>query len=194
MTKRELPAATAAIALGANATSAAGVPERTLAAALEAMAAADLRPFAVSRFWRSPAWPAGSGPDFVNAVALVRLPAAPGAVLDRLHGIEAAFGRVRRERWGPRTLDLDLLLAGDAVLPDEATVRRWITLPDGAQRREAPEALILPHPRLQDRGFVLAPLSEVLPGWRHPLSGLTVAGMLARLPAAATAGLRPFVP
>jgi len=184
----------AGIALGANATSAAGVPEKTLLSALRALAEAGLTPVAVSRFYRSPAFPAGSGPDFVNAAALVRTGLGPAEILARLHAIEAAHGRVRAERWGPRTLDLDLLLAGDAVLPDAATLRHWMALPAAAQRGTAPEVLILPHPRLADRGFVLAPLAEILPLWRHPVTGASVRQMLDSLPAAATEGLRPFTP
>lgn len=147
----------------------------------------------LSRFWHTPAHPAGSGPDYVNAAAVVATDLAPAEVLAALHRIEAALGRVRDgRRWQSRGIDLDLLAMGDAVLPDAATQDRWRSLPPEAQARLSPETLILPHPRLQDRGFVLAPLAEVAPGWRHPRTGLTVARMLADLPAQALSGMAPM--
>ena len=94
--------------------------------------------------------------------------AGPEAVLARLHATEDAFARRRRARWGPRTLDLDLIAMGDTVLPDAATQARWRALDAAAQRSLAPDRLILPHPRMQERAFVLVPLADVAPGWRHP--------------------------
>jgi 2-amino-4-hydroxy-6-hydroxymethyldihydropteridine diphosphokinase len=91
-----------------------------------------------------------------------------------------------------RTLDLDLLALGDSVLPDAATQEHWRNLPLADQKRLAPDGLILPHPRLQDRAFVLVPLADVAPDWRHPLTGQTVAAMTASLPAAERAAMRPM--
>lgn len=145
----------------------------------------------VSRFFRTEAWPPGSGPDYVNAAALVRTRLSPHALLDLLHEIEAALGRQRSRRWGPRTLDLDLLFHGPAVLPDAATQSAWRALPPDRQQVEVPGGPILPHPRLQDRAFVLVPLAEIAPGWRHPLTGQTVAAMAAALPADQVAAVRP---
>lgn len=147
----------------------------------------------LSRFWRTPAHPAGSGPDYVNAAAAVATGLDPAGTLEALHRIEAAFGRTREgARWQSRTLDLDLLAMDDRVLPDGTVQDRWRGLAPEAQALEAPEELILPHPRLQDRGFVLAPLAEIAPGWRHPRTGLTVARMLADLPSQALAGMAPI--
>lgn len=147
----------------------------------------------LSRFWRTPAHPAGSGPDYVNAAAVIATGLAPAEVLAALHRIEAALGRMRDAgRWQSRGIDLDLLAMDDAVLPDAATQDRWRALAPETQARLAPETLILPHPRLQDRGFVLAPLAEIAPCWRHPRTGLTVARMLDDLPAQALAGMAPM--
>lgn len=144
----------------------------------------------VSFPYASPAWPPGSGGAFVNAVVVVGTSRPPAHALAVLHAIERCAGRVRRERWGPRVLDLDLVAVGRAVRPDASTARAWMTLDPAAQRRTAPATLVLPHPRLQDRAFVLRPMTEVAPGWRHPITGLAAGGMLARLPPPRRGGLR----
>jgi len=182
------------IALGANLPSAAGQPAQTLIAALEMMAEQGLALVAVSRFYRSPAFPAGSGPDYVNACAMLRAEATPAQVLARLHAIEEELGRVRTERWQARKIDLDLIAAGQTLLPDAPLQAAWRALPLERQMRETPAELILPHPRLQDRGFVLIPLAEIAPGWRHPATGESVAEMAAALPEAEKAALVPLEP
>jgi 2-amino-4-hydroxy-6-hydroxymethyldihydropteridine diphosphokinase len=164
-----------------------------LAAALDRLAAVPgIRVRRRSRWFSTPAFPPGSGPDFVNAAAALETALAPEALLAELHAVEAALGRVRPARWAPRLCDLDLIAMGDRVLPDAGTLRRWMALDRGAAQRVAPPRLILPHPRLQERGFVLVPLADVAPGWRHPLSGLTVREMLAALPADDLAAIRPL--
>jgi 2-amino-4-hydroxy-6-hydroxymethyldihydropteridine diphosphokinase len=130
----------------------------------------------------------GSGPDYVNGAAVLEGMDDPAAVLGLLHVVEAQLGRRRSERWEPRICDLDLIASGARVLPDAATVAAWIAR-EGEERLAVPAGLLLPHPRMQERGFVLAPLAEVAPDWRHPLLGLTVREMLAALPAGALDGV-----
>ncbi|MBK1634942.1 2-amino-4-hydroxy-6-hydroxymethyldihydropteridine diphosphokinase [Rhodovulum adriaticum] len=180
------------IALGANVASPAGSPAETLAAALSGLDGEGMRITAVSRFYRTPCMPAGAGPDFVNAVAAIETTLPPAAVLARLHEVEAAFGRTRTVRWAARTLDLDLLDLGGTVLPDADTQTAWRTLPPEAQAQHAPPALILPHPRLQDRAFVLVPLAEVAPDWQHPILGMTAQQMLQVLPDSEKAPILPI--
>jgi 2-amino-4-hydroxy-6-hydroxymethyldihydropteridine diphosphokinase len=182
----------AVIAIGGNSASPKGGPASTAAAALVEIQYRIGQIAAVSRFFRTPAFPPGSGPDFVNATVIVKSKLAPAAILEALHGIEAEFGRVRDVRWGARTLDLDLLTYGDAILPDRETQCAWMTLPAEQQGQKAPDVLILPHPRLQDRGFVLIPLAEIAPFLTHPVTGLTVAEMADALPEAEKAAICPL--
>lgn len=162
------------VAVGANLPGADGrAPRRACEWAVERVAALPgLHLVAISGWYATASVPPGQ-PDYVNgAVALEADAPDPHALLRALHGIEAEAGRVRTERWGPRTLDLDLLAVGDRVVAD--------TL------------LTLPHPRLHERGFVLRPLCDVAPGWRHPLLGRTAAALLAACPGAAAP--RPLPP
>lgn len=181
--------AKAAIGLGGNATSSEGGPDKTLCAALQRLQSDSVRVVAVSRFYRSAAYPAGSGPDYVNAAAVVETDLTPEVLLAHLMRVEALLGRVRQERWGPRTIDLDLLMMGDVILPDRATYDRWLSLSPERQQVEAPAQLILPHPRLQDRAFVLIPMADIAAAWVHPVLGQTVGALCAALPEAAKAAI-----
>ena len=180
------------LALGSNATEIVTDNSRIIRDAVARIKGAGIEIVALSPLYRTPAFPKGAGPDFANACALARVDAAPATVLARLHAIEADMGRLRTQRWGQRVIDLDLLAAGGAVLPDRDTVAQWIDLPPARQAAEAPDQLILPHPRLHQRAFVLVPLADVAPDWVHPVLGRSVRQMLAALDPAEIAEIRPI--
>lgn len=162
----------ALIALGSNLSSSAGSPAETLRHALTMLGRCpDLTLRSVSRFYATPAFPAGSGPEYVNACALLDSPRSAPDLLALLHRIEAELGRSRDRRWAARGIDLDLLALEDQVAPDAATQDAWRALPADRQQTEAPDRLILPHPRLQDRAFVLVPLADIAPGSAPPPAG-----------------------
>lgn len=184
----------ALVALGANLPFEGEPPSVTLQQAVKALSQEGLSVLAVSRFFATPCFPAGAGPDYVNAAAVLEVGPETDAtsLLATLHRIEGRFGRRRETRWGMRTLDMDLLALGDSVLPDVATLDDWRTLAPEMQIRRTPDQLILPHPRLQDRAFVLVPLADVAPDWVHPRTGLTVSEMLAALPEQDRAAVKPL--
>ncbi len=137
---------------------------------------------AVSRFYVTPCFPAGAGPDYINACASVSCDLDIHAMIETLHAIETSFGRERKQRWGARVLDLDLIAADDTIHPNVETLDHWIALPPETQRTTTPDTLILPHPRMQDRAFVLVPMADIAARWRHPRLNLTVSELCAALP------------
>ena len=151
----------AAVGLGANL----GEAVATLRDAIDELARLpDTELLRASRLYRTPAWGRTEQPDFINAVALVETGMPARELLDALLAIERSFGRVRLdgESWGPRTLDLDLLLFGDAVI-DEPGLR-------------------VPHPHLHERAFALLPLAEIAPQLAIPGIG-SVASIAAGMAA-----------
>ena len=161
------------IALGANLASPVGPPAATLAAALGALTQNGVRIVAVSAFYATPAWPDPSDPPFDNAVIRVDTAFSPSELMEILHKIESVYGRTRSAKNAPRTLDLDLIDYHGRV-------------------EQGPPAL--PHPRMAQRAFVLIPLSDVAPDWRHPLTELSVAELIAALPEESRAAVVRLAP
>ncbi len=159
------------IALGANL----GDPQAQLRGAAHALAALPAtRLQAASRLWRTPAWGPVPQPDYLNAVVVLETALEPEPLLDALLTIERAHGRTRGpDRYGPRTLDLDLLLHGTLQL----------TTP----------RLVLPHPRLAERAFVLLPLAELAPDLEIPGHGRRVRELLLRVNTGGCTALGPLL-
>jgi 2-amino-4-hydroxy-6-hydroxymethyldihydropteridine diphosphokinase len=157
------------IGLGANLPSEAGPPVVTLEAALERLASTGIITLQRSRWFMTRPVPASDQPWFVNGVASVRTGLDPVALLNRLHDVEAGFGRVRGAANAARTLDLDLLAYGDlVVMPAPGS---------------PPGGLVLPHPRMHERAFVLLPLADIAPSWHHPVTGRALSELIGDLDA-----------
>ncbi|MBM3490241.1 MAG: 2-amino-4-hydroxy-6-hydroxymethyldihydropteridine diphosphokinase [Alphaproteobacteria bacterium] len=161
------------LAFGGNLPSPVGPPVATFAAVCGRFEGYRITLRRLSALYISTPQPTSDQPDFVNAVALVETALPPLDLLATLQRIEGEFGRLRGERWAARPLDLDLLAYDERIYVPAA-----------------PGELALPHPRLHLRRFVLRPLADVAPGWRHPVSGLPVERLLAALGEAQP--LRPY--
>ena len=143
-----------AIALGSNL----GDSRATLENALRTLAQTPGISVKTCSSWYKTAPIGPSQPDYLNGCAILSVQLNPQDLLKTLLSIEDQFGRIRQERWGARTLDLDLLLFDDLIL-------------------DTPE-LQIPHPRMTQRAFVLVPLAEIVPDWIEPVSGKTIAQIL----------------
>lgn len=150
------------IALGSNQPGPWGSPEETVARALATLDTAGFRLIRASRLLTSAPFGRLNQPPFVNAAARIETHLPPEGLMRRLHAIEHAAGRKRLQRWGPRSLDLDLI-------DYHGLIRAW------------PRRPVLPHPGIAARIFVLKPIAEIAPGWKHPVTRLSAAQMLRRL-------------
>lgn len=175
---------------GSNATSIVAKSLQLVRDAVREVQSQDVKVEAVSAYYTTPCFPYGLGPDFVNVAFSVDTHLQPDEFLQFLHCVEQNFGRERPSRWAPRTLDLDLIAYGNLVLPDETTAQRWIDLPVERQKQEAPDRLILPHPRMHERAFALIPLLDIAPDWCHPILGKSVREMVDALPEGDKSGVQ----
>jgi 2-amino-4-hydroxy-6-hydroxymethyldihydropteridine diphosphokinase len=167
------------LALGANLRGSWGHPGDTFRRAIEELSSIGVRTLAASRFYCTP--PVGHGRQnrYLNAVLLTEAALPPAALLLALKAVERRAGRRLGRHWGPRVLDIDIL---------DFRGRR-IGWPPPSRRIRG--QLIAPHPELHRRAFVLRPLLDVAPSWRHPVSGATARVLLARLPRHERLGPRP---
>lgn len=149
------------IALGSNISGPWGTPQQSVQHALQALNRDGLRLVDASRLLLTAPFGKPNQPPFVNAVAHIETHLAPLALLQKLHAIEKQAGRRRKARWGPRTLDLDIIDYHGLVM--------------------STEELVLPHPGISERIFVLKPISELAVRWRHPTSHLSAQAMLRKL-------------
>ena len=148
------------IALGSSLAGRFGSREALLEAALDDFPAAGLKLVTRSSWWRSASWPDPGKPDYLNGLALVETALSPRETLAALRRIEVAFGRRRDGENAPRTLDLDIIAHGRMTMEDAD--------------------LTLPHPRAHERLFVMGPLAEIAPEWRHPVLGETAKTLAAK--------------
>lgn len=156
------------VALGANLPSERfGPPRATLRAALDLLNDRGVAVAQRSSWYESAPVPASDQPWFINAVILMDDAPEPARLMETLHDVEAALGRVRSVPNAPRAVDLDLIDAGGQI----TGANQWP---------------VLPHPRLHERAFVLMPLKEIAPDWRHPKSGTHIDTLLASLPSGQT--------
>jgi len=156
------------LGLGANISGTWGTPPQTLERAMAELAAAGLRPLCRSRLFQTKPLGPGHQPSFVNAALLVAATLPPAALLRLVKGLERKAGRRLGQTWGPRPLDIDILDFGG----------RRLGWPPPRQRRGR---LILPHPEAHRRAFVLLPLADIAPAWRHPVLGATPARLIRHL-------------
>ena len=161
------------ISLGSNVTSWWGNSDTTILQALIELEKLSIRIMRFSRLYRTQPYGLANQPDFTNAAALVHTSRSPTALLTLLKRIEARAGRRSSRRWGPRPLDLDIIDYNGRILNWSKGNKQ--VFKHGAQ------SLILPHPGVQVRPFVLMPLLDVAPNWHHPVFGLSAAQLMKRL-------------
>ena len=168
------------IALGSNLETQNLSRLETINTALRCFSQFSINLIQVSSFWESRSYPDLSQPNFINAVSAVHSELNPYQILHKLKTIEKKMGRKNKTRWENRVLDLDIIGSGSIILPNKFVFNKWLKMPLQKQIKNQPDELILPHPRIQDRLFVLQPLSEVDPHWTHPVLNKTPLELINR--------------
>lgn len=189
-----------AVSLGSNMPSNTGTPRQILQRCIQLLSDAGITVLAQSPIYKTAPYPPMAQPDFLNAVVEIDTGLSPYELIEVLHGIEAKLGRERRHRWEARPIDLDLIdyhqfitiqsggysNINDPQYPSSCTMmtqpsKKMDILPDaGEPSRSLP--LTLPHPRAHERAFVLLPLRDVAPHWRHPLLDISINSLIESLP------------
>ena len=169
------------IACGANIPGPFGEPEDTLEAVFNELPKYNLKILKKSRLYSSVAFPDPKKPNFLNGCLELHVNCKSFVVLDCLKSIERKMGRHKGERWDSRVCDLDLLAFSNEIRPSTDIFYQWYKMPLRTQMAEKPRELLLPHPRLQDRAFVLKPLLEFASDWIHPILKISVEDMFAAL-------------
>lgn len=172
------------LSLGSNLSHEGALPATLLQQAVGTLQENGVRLVVASSLYETPPFPVSDQPNYVNAVIEVSTKLTPEALLQVCLNVEAQYGRERSVRWGARTLDIDLLSYDDLILPDMAT---WQRTAKNNDSNAIMPALVLPHPRLHQRDFVLVPMLEIAANWRHPVYLKTIEDLTAEIRADDTA-------
>jgi 2-amino-4-hydroxy-6-hydroxymethyldihydropteridine diphosphokinase len=154
------------VALGSNINGPWGSPRQAVLNAIETLDQWPVHVMKASKLMETAPYGNPNQPDFVNAVVEIRTALSPDSLIRRLHMIEKTAGRIRGRRWGPRTLDLD-------IIDYHGLIR--------IQHGHVQKKLVLPHPGIAQRSFVLEPILEIAPLWKHPLTRQSAKVMIQKL-------------
>mgnify|MGYP002845864710 CR=1 FL=1 len=170
------------VAFGANIPGPSGGPLETVKRAIKELNNFNIFKINQSKIYISKSFPDKSKPEYINGCLHLECNFDPYELLKRLKKIEEIVGRSRAMRWDSRVCDFDILSYENRVIPNVKTFKYWHALSLERQILEIPNTLVLPHPRLQDRAFVLKPLADLAPNWTHPILNLKPMEMLNALP------------
>lgn len=175
MTKKKL----CWLALGSNLPYGGMEPLQVVEAAISALQGAGLDETKVSTFYQTEPVPKSDQPDFINCVVVGKTDHKALEILEVCQSIEQSFERARSTRWGARTLDIDIINYDNQIVP---SIGAWRAVADKMNADTEMPRLVLPHPFMHQRAFVLKPLCDLTPGWRHPVYNRTAADLLAEQP------------
>ena len=180
------------ISCGANISGPFGKPSETLTIVLDEFEQRNLKVVNKSALYSSLAFPDPQEPKYLNRCLELKVDVKAAEVLTLLKQIEIRMGRRAGSRWGSRSCDLDLLSFAGQVCPNKKVFDYWYRMTLEKQIIEKPTVILLPHPRLQDRAFVLKPLMEFAAEWTHPVLNLSVREMYNSLSRADKESVKPI--
>ena len=169
------------VSFGGNLKSEFGSPIESLKHAIGKLELMGLSVQKKSRWYSSISFPDTSSPNYINGCLKIICKYDPYDTIKRLKVIEKEMGRVINQRWGSRVCDFDILACKNFILPSFEIYSYWKNLSLNKQVKQRPSVLILPHPRIQDRAFVLIPLLDIEPKWVHPVLGIDLTTMINNL-------------